>query len=143
MPDLSLPSPKKAWLFALLWCLSATIHAGADTSLNDTSEQIIWRKAPIGILLAAGEERLVHFPDSVRLGLPRSLASTRCRAQSIHGTLYLQARESFRGRPGSWPTRSPRDRSTCWTLRRVGAGRKPACAAGYRGDPRACSGRTA
>lgn len=94
MPDLPLPSPKNAWLFALLWCLSATIHAGADLSVQDTPEQIPWRKAPIEILLVAGEERLVHFPDSVRLGLPRSLAST-LQVQSIHGTLYLQAREPF------------------------------------------------
>ena len=41
-----------------------------------------------------GEERLVHFPDSVSVGLPQSLIPL-LRSQSINGTLYLLARQPF------------------------------------------------
>jgi len=61
---------------------------------QDVPEPVLWRKAPIRILLAAGKERLVHFPGSVRVALPSSLASM-LRVQSIHGTLYLHAKQPF------------------------------------------------
>ncbi|MDE0249511.1 MAG: TIGR03749 family integrating conjugative element protein [Gammaproteobacteria bacterium] len=91
MPFTSL---RKAWLLAVLCCLLTAAHAQDDASRSDAAERIVWRKAPMQILLVAGEERLVHFPDSVRLALPRSLASA-LRVQSIHGTLYLRARNPF------------------------------------------------
>ncbi len=94
MPDLPFPSMKKAWLLAVLWCLSTATLAGADISPHDPPERIVWRKVPIELSLVVGEERLVHFPDSVRAGLPRSLTAV-LQAQSIHGTLYLQARQPF------------------------------------------------
>lgn len=86
--------PSKTWLAAVLWCLVAAVRASADTSPQDTPEQVTWRKSPIELSLVVGEERLVHFPDSVRAGLPGSLAAM-LRVQSIHGTLYLQARQPF------------------------------------------------
>ncbi|MDE0411317.1 MAG: TIGR03749 family integrating conjugative element protein [Gammaproteobacteria bacterium] len=93
MPDLRFLSPG-IWLTAVLWCLSTAIHAGADISPHDSPERIVWRKVPIELSLVVGEERLVHFPDSVRAGLPRSLTAV-LQAQSIHGTLYLHARQPF------------------------------------------------
>lgn len=93
MPDLRFLSPG-IWLTAVLCSLLTAAHAQIDASLSDPPERIVWRKVPIELSLVVGEERLVHFPDSVRLGLPRSLASA-LRAQSIHGTLYLQARQPF------------------------------------------------
>ncbi|MFC6635870.1 TIGR03749 family integrating conjugative element protein [Microbulbifer taiwanensis] len=41
-----------------------------------------------------GEERLVHFPDSVSVGLPQGLTPL-LRSQSINGTVYLLARQPF------------------------------------------------
>ena len=57
-------------------------------------ERVVWRKAPIAVPLIVGEERLIHFPESVSIGLPQSLTA-RLRSQSINGTLYLLARQSF------------------------------------------------
>lgn len=57
-------------------------------------ERVVWRKTPIAIPLIVGEERLIHFPESVSIGLPQSLTA-RLRSQSINGTLYLLARQSF------------------------------------------------
>lgn len=57
-------------------------------------ERVVWRKTPIAIPLIVGEERLIHFPESVSIGLPQSLTA-KLRSQSINGTLYLLARQSF------------------------------------------------
>ncbi len=57
-------------------------------------ERVVWRKTPIAIPLIVGEERLIHFSESVSIGLPQSLTA-RLRSQSINGTLYLLARQSF------------------------------------------------
>ena len=114
MPDLFFPSLKKAGWFIVLCCFfanavsaqsdalvqqdtpvphSAPVQQEAHTQ-HDAPEPIVWRKAPIRILLHEGEERLVHFPGSVRMALPESLAAL-LRAQSIHGTLYLRAEVPF------------------------------------------------
>ena len=57
-------------------------------------ERVVWRKTPIAAPLIVGEERLIHFPESVSIGLPQSLTA-RLRSQSISGTLYLLARQPF------------------------------------------------
>ena len=114
MPDRIFPSLKKAGWSIVLCCLfanaayaqpdalvqqdtpvpySAPVQQEAHTQ-HDVPEPIIWRKAPIRVLLHEGEERLVHFPGSVRMALPESLAAL-LRAQSIHGTLYLRADAPF------------------------------------------------
>ena len=77
----------------LLCCLLAD-HAGADTAGTGSPERIVWRKTPVAIALETGRERLVHFPASVRLGIPRSLTAV-LRSQSINGTLYLLATRPF------------------------------------------------
>lgn len=75
--------------------------AASETNLTHVDEidprgpeRVVWRKTPIAIPLSVGEERLIHFPESVSIGLPQSL-TTRLRSQSINGTLYLLARQSF------------------------------------------------
>jgi integrating conjugative element protein (TIGR03749 family) len=55
---------------------------------------VVWRKTPIAIPLVVGEERLIHFPDSVSIGLPQSLTPI-LHSQSINGTLYLLAGQPF------------------------------------------------
>jgi integrating conjugative element protein (TIGR03749 family) len=80
-------------VFALLWIPLASTAQVEDAGTNGP-ERIVWRKAPIAIPLVVGEERLVHFPDSVSLGLPQSLAPV-LRSQSINGTLYLLATQPF------------------------------------------------
>lgn len=108
MPDRFSQLLKRAgWFAALCSFFTAAVQAQPDTLADhnthvhpgvhvqqDAPELVVWRKAPIRILLAVGEERLVHFPGSVRAALPSSLASM-LRAQSIHGTLYLHADAPF------------------------------------------------
>ena len=96
MPDRFFLSLKQAGWLVVLGCLFLNVtYAQQDAPVpQDAPEPVVWRKAPLRILLQEGEERLVHFPDSVRMALPQALASV-LRAQSIHGTLYLRADEPF------------------------------------------------
>ncbi|MEZ5489177.1 MAG: TIGR03749 family integrating conjugative element protein [Gammaproteobacteria bacterium] len=81
------------WIALLGCCLPLLSVAQVDGASN-APERIVWNKTPIAIPLVVGEERLVHFPDSVSIGLPQSLTAL-LRSQSINGTLYLLAREPF------------------------------------------------
>ncbi|MBR9910324.1 MAG: TIGR03749 family integrating conjugative element protein [Gammaproteobacteria bacterium] len=86
-------SPIK-WMAIFLFCVPAMAFAQVDGAASDTPERVVWRKTPIAISLVVGEERLVHFPGSVSVGLPQSL-TPQLRSQSINGTLYLLARQPF------------------------------------------------
>ncbi|WP_116365631.1 TIGR03749 family integrating conjugative element protein [Parahaliea mediterranea] len=96
-------TPSQWIVLVLFWVLSlSTIQAAAtqDTSahadeiVSTGPERVLWRKTPIAIPLVVGEERLIHFPDSVSIGLPQSLTPF-LRSQSINGTLYLLAGQPF------------------------------------------------
>ena len=81
------------WIALLGFCIPLLSFAQVDTASN-APERVVWNKTPIAIPLVVGEERLVHFPDSVSIGLPQSLTAL-LRSQSINGTLYLLASEPF------------------------------------------------
>ena len=81
------------WIALLGFCIPLLSFAQVDAASN-APERVIWNKTPIAIPLVVGEERLVHFPGSVSIGLPQSLTAL-LRSQSINGTLYLLAREPF------------------------------------------------
>ncbi|MDZ7753226.1 MAG: TIGR03749 family integrating conjugative element protein [Gammaproteobacteria bacterium] len=78
-----------ALLAALLLLQTAGVNAAPDVP-----ERIAWRKTPIGIELAVGAERLVHFPQGVKVGVPPQIQGA-LRVQSIDGTLYLLANQPF------------------------------------------------
>jgi len=80
--------------FLLLLFPPLTIAETVFTESSDQIERIVWHKTPIAVTLQVGEERLVHFPDSVSVGIPPSLATV-LRSQSINGTLYLLAHAPF------------------------------------------------
>ena len=81
------------WIALLGFCIPLLSFAQVDAASN-APERVVWNKTPIAIPLVVGEERLVHFPGSVSIGLPQSLTAL-LRSQSINGTLYLLAREPF------------------------------------------------
>lgn len=57
-------------------------------------EPIEWQSRPIKIPLQVGEQRLIHFPDHVVFGRPKSL-SDKLDVISMQGTLYLTAKAEF------------------------------------------------
>lgn len=76
------------WLFCV-WLLSFSVHADPDAP-----ERIVWNRVPVAVELTAGHERLVHFPEAVRAGVPAALQGV-LRVQNIGGTLYLLAAQPF------------------------------------------------
>ena len=82
------------WVALLGLCFFVVCYAQADDEASNGPERVVWNKSPIVIPLVVGEERLVHFPDSVSIGLPQTLTPL-LRTQSINGTVYLLARQSF------------------------------------------------
>ena len=92
------PTPPHRWrhrLWVILMCWPLLALAGPDDAApSDSTERIVWTKSPIAVTLTVGEERLLHFPDSVSVGVPQALSSL-LRSQSINGTLYLLANAPF------------------------------------------------
>lgn len=79
-------------LFFLLFILTYFTPGHAEPDV--APERIFWDKTPIQITLPVGSERMVTFPDNVRLGLPATV-SAKLRTQSNQGTVYWLAHEPF------------------------------------------------
>jgi integrating conjugative element protein (TIGR03749 family) len=75
------------WLGVALLLLQSLVHA-------ETPERIEWKKAPIRLQLAVGQEQRIEFPNAVKVGVPGSLQPL-LRTQSVNGNVYLLAHASF------------------------------------------------
>ena len=91
-------SKQRRWISTILAVIVLfplmTVADNQAAESSEVIERILWKKMPIAVTLIVGQERLVHFPDSVSVGVPQSLTPI-LRSQSINGTLYLTAREPF------------------------------------------------
>ena len=92
------PIPLRRWAIPiwviLMLCPLLALAGTNEPASNGMTERILWTKTPIAVTLTVGEERLVHFSDSVSVGVPQILAPL-LRSQSINGTLYLMAQAPF------------------------------------------------
>jgi len=77
------------WLGLGLLLMPPFVHAELEHT-----ERIEWKKTPIPLNLKVGHERLVHFPASVKLGVPATLQPL-LRTQSVNGTVYFLANADF------------------------------------------------
>ena len=77
------------WLGLTLLLMQSLVHAETETL-----ERIEWKKAPIRLELAVGQEQRIEFPASVRVGVPASVQGV-LRTQSVNGMVYLLAHMSF------------------------------------------------
>ena len=77
------------WLGVLLFLAQSLGHAETETP-----ERIEWKKAPIRLALAVGQEQRIEFPAAVKVGVPAPVQS-RLRTQSVNGTVYLLAHAPF------------------------------------------------
>jgi len=73
----------------LLSSVFGELHA-AETA----ARRIPWQKVPIAVQLTVGEERLVHFPGPVSVGVPATLDAS-LRTQTVNGTVYWRAAAPF------------------------------------------------
>ena len=77
------------WLGVALLLVQSLVHAETDTP-----ERIEWKKAPIRLELAVGQEQRIEFPAAVKVGVPASIQPL-LRTQSVNGTVYLLAQAPF------------------------------------------------
>jgi len=77
------------WLSVALLLVQSLVYAETDTL-----ERIEWKKAPIRLELAVGQEQRIEFPSTVKVGVPGSLQPL-LRTQSVNGMVYLLAHASF------------------------------------------------
>ena len=77
------------WLGVTLFLMQSLLHAETDTL-----DRIEWKKAPIRLELAVGQEQRIEFPAPVKVGVPASVQSL-LRTQSVNGTVYLMAQAPF------------------------------------------------
>jgi integrating conjugative element protein (TIGR03749 family) len=77
------------WLGVVLLLTQSLVHAESDTP-----ERIEWKKAPIRLELAVGQEQRIEFPAAVKVGVPASVQSL-LRTQSVNGTVHLLAHAPF------------------------------------------------
>lgn len=59
------------------------------------SVRLVWDKVPLPVDLRVGTERLMTFPEPIRLGLPAGLTAAQLRVQIIGSTAYLLAQQPF------------------------------------------------
>lgn len=78
-----------AWLGVTLLLIQSLVHADMETI-----ERIEWKKAPIRLELAVGQEQRIEFPATVKVGVPASVQGV-LRTQSVNGMVYLLAHTSF------------------------------------------------
>ena len=59
-----------------------------------TPERRVWDRAPVPVVLAVGEERLILMPATMRLGIPTAVAGS-LRSQVLGRSVYLTALKPF------------------------------------------------
>lgn len=90
---------KRSYLWLLMACIAGLLLQplavfAEVVEPQAMTERVLWKKTPIAVKLRVGEERLIHFPGSVSVGMPPALQAV-LRSQSINGTLYLMAHQPF------------------------------------------------
>ena len=68
----------------------------SGTQQEETAfERIFWNKTPVSISLRTGKERLIHFPDMVRVKPPQELTSEDLKVSGVDNVVYLKALKDF------------------------------------------------
>lgn len=75
----------RLWVMTLLCCLATSSYA---------IELVEWHKKPIAVVLSVGEERIIQFPENVKVGFPASIRPL-LRHQSVGGAVYWLANTAF------------------------------------------------
>ena len=79
---------------AVIWLCGLLLFSATAAVALEPAERIVWRKSPIALELGVGQERMVHFPGPVSVGIPGALQG-RLRIQSSGGTVYWLAQQAF------------------------------------------------
>lgn len=82
------------WKIEIILFLVLSLSTTLASAESQIAERIEWKKTPIKLNLEVGQERMITFPKSVKVGVPGQMQSL-LRTQNINGTIYLLANASF------------------------------------------------
>ncbi len=69
----------------------------SDQPIEQTAfERIFWNKTPIPVTLTTNKERLIHFPDMVRVKPPEGIKADQLKITVIDNVAYLKASANFK-----------------------------------------------
>lgn len=75
------------------WLVTFFTLFSSLTGFAFEAEHILWDKIPIPLTLSVAEERLIHFPEAIRL--IDSEAGDKMTILKVQDSLYLKAKQSF------------------------------------------------
>ena len=87
-------------LVVMLLCLPMLANAQAVSTLNDVAqlqaEHVVWNKLPIQFSVVVGKERLLSFPEKVKVvNDDPALTSEKVSILNNSGTLYIKTKQVF------------------------------------------------
>ena len=89
----------RTYLISLLLLLTSSITLADETNLATppSTQHILWNKTPISITVPVGEERLISFPEAIRINnADPNLTTDKIRLLNNNGTLYITANKAFK-----------------------------------------------
>lgn len=72
------------------------IHVSGSVQEQTDFERIFWNKTPVSVTLPTGRERLIHFPDMVRVKPPEDRSSEELKISVVDNVVYLKALKNFK-----------------------------------------------
>ena len=58
-------------------------------------ERIFWNKIPVSVTLKTGSERLIHFPDMIKVQPPEGVTGEELKMSIVNNVVYLKALKDF------------------------------------------------
>ena len=82
------------WKDLIILSLMLSLSTSLASAESQFTDRIEWKKTPIKLKLKVGQERIITFPTSVKVGVPGQIQPL-LRTQNINGTVYLLANTAF------------------------------------------------
>ena len=73
-----------------------TIPVSGAAQEQTDFERIFWNKTPVSVALKTGRERLIHFPDRIRVKPPEDRTSDELKVSVVDNVVYLKALKNFK-----------------------------------------------
>jgi integrating conjugative element protein (TIGR03749 family) len=89
-PVVADPEPLVATVLA-----TGSVPDGLGIPEGVAPERLRWNRMPLTVSLPINKERLVTFPEDVRVGFPPELTTQQLRTQIVDGTIYWTALQAF------------------------------------------------
>lgn len=88
---------KNIYLLIVCFFLGSGVSFGSVVSQFQSNvkwQTVVWKHIPLNITLPVGYERIIHVPNSAKIGIPVSIAN-KLAIQRFNGWFYITAKQSF------------------------------------------------